>query len=299
MKKNFLTFIILILAFYSIGFAQQKSVIKDGAKLELIADDFKFTEGPAVNEMGDVYFTDQPNNRILKWNAETDSISVFCENAGRSNGLFFDREGNLWSCADENFELWKISPEKEVTVLLDNFKGKKLNGPNDLWIDDRGGIYFTDPYYQRDYWERQAPEMESKRVYYLSPDHQDLKIVAEGFVKPNGIIGSSKKGILYIADIGKGKTYSYKIAKDGKLKNKKLFAEMGSDGMTMDNEGNVYLTGNGVTIFDKKGHKIEHINIDRDWTANITFGGENQDILFITASEAVYTLQMNTHGTSR
>lgn len=272
------------------------SIFKKDAKPELISDEFEFTEGPAADAAGNVYFTDQPNNQILKWSAETGKISVFMKNAGRANGLYVDDNGNILAAADENSELWKISPDKKVEKLATDFKGKRLNGPNDLWIDANGGIYFTDPYYQRDYWKRQKPDIEEQRVYYLSSDRKEVKIAADDLVQPNGIIGSREKNILYIADIGAGKTYSYKISGNGELSDKKLFANMGSDGMTMDEKGNIYLTGDGVSIFNKKGVKVAHLPIDKDWTANVTFGGKNHDKLFITASEAVYILDMNVKG---
>lgn len=273
-----------------------ESPIKEGAQPQLVSADYIFTEGPATDANGNICFTDQPNNRILQWDAATNKVSVFMENAGRSNGLYFDNAGNLYACADEKFELWKISPDKKITVVLDSYQDKKLNGPNDLWIDAKGGIYFTDPYYQRDWWTRSTPEQESKRVYYLTPDTHKLIMVADGFKQPNGIIGDAKKGLLYIADIDDNKTYAYKIAKDGSLTDKKLFTNLGSDGMTIDTEGNVYLTGDGVTVFNSEGKQIAHIPIDRKWTANVTFGGKENSTLFITASEAVYTLEMNTKG---
>ena len=133
---------------------QKSDIIADGAKLQLISDQFSFTEGPAVDKDGNVYFTDQPNNRI--WEYSTDGkLSVFLENAGRSNGMYFDKDGNLITCADEHNQMWSIAPDGKVTVLLTEFEGVHFNGPNDLWIDKKGGIYFTDPYYQRDYWTRQ------------------------------------------------------------------------------------------------------------------------------------------------
>lgn len=216
--------------------------------------------------------------------------------SGRSNGLYFDNAGNLLSCADEKNQLWQIDKNKNVTVLVDAFRGKKLNGPNDLWVDNKGGIYLTDPFYKRPWWNHEEPELKAKRVYYLAPDQKELHIVAEGFVQPNGIIGTPDGKILYIADIGDKKTYSYRIEKDGTLSNRKLFVEMGSDGMTLDNKGNVYLTGDGVTVFNKKGLKIEHIPINQKWTANVTFGGKNQKKLFITAMNSAYVLDMNVKG---
>jgi gluconolactonase len=218
------------------------------------------------------------------------------EESGRANGLYFDHDGSLLACADENFELWKIDKNKNHVVLVDEFQGKKLNGPNDLWVDSKGGVYFTDPYYQRPYWERQEKEIEEERVYYLNPDRTALRIVANDFVQPNGIIGTPDGKIIYIADIGDKKTYSFSISENGDLYNKTVFTEIGSDGMTIDNKGNVYLTGNGVTVFNNKGEEILQIPVPQKWTANVTFGGPDQSVLFITAMNSVYTLDMKVNG---
>ncbi len=293
MKLNLLSFVILGLGFISCS--SQKNLIKDGQKPQLISNEFEFTEGPASDAEGNVYFTDQPNNRIHKWSAEDGAVSVFMENSGRANGLYFDDAGNLLAAADKNSEMWKINPEQEVEVLVDSYQGNRLNGPNDLWIGPDGGLYFTDPYYQRDYWERTEKEIEEERVYYVNPQGE-INIVVDDLVQPNGIIGTPDGKTLYIADIGANKTYSYKINPDGSLSDKKLFTELGSDGMTIDNKGNIYLTGKGVTVFDKSGNKIQHIPIDKDWTANVTFGGKNQQTLFITAQQALYSLEMNVKG---
>lgn len=276
--------------------AQGKGIIAKDAKLQLLSDEFEFTEGPAADEWGNIYFTDQPNNKILKWTAEDNSVEVFMEDAGRANGLYFDAEGNLMACADENSEIWKINKDKNVQVLVKNFQGKRLNGPNDLWVDPRGGIYITDPYYQRPYWQRTEKEIVEERVYYLAPEATELKIVAADLEKPNGIIGTPDGKKLYVADIGAGKTWSYSIAEDGSLSNKTLFANLGSDGMTIDDRGNIYLTGDGVTVFNSKGEKIEDIAVDRDWTANVTFGGSRHNVLFITAMNSVFVLEMNVKG---
>jgi len=286
-----------IIILFSTSCGAQGKIIAEGAELNLISSEFKFTEGPATDKQGNVYFTDQPNNRILKWSAEDNSVSVFMENAGRSNGMYFDNEGNLLTCADENSEIWKIDIDKNVTVLISDFEGKRLNGPNDLWVAPNGGIYITDPYYQRDYWERTEKEIPEERVYYLAPGSNKLQIAAEDLIKPNGIIGTPDGKTLYVADIEDKKTWSYTINENGSLTNKTLFTELGSDGMTIDNHGNLYLTGDGVHVFDKEGKKIEHIPIDRNWTANVTFGGKENDLLFITASNSVFTLRMNVTGT--
>ena len=115
-------------------------------------------------------------------------------------------------------------------------------------------------------------------------------------MQPNGIIGTPDGKKLYVADIKGRKTYSFIIQKDGTLTDKKLFADMGSDGMTIDSKGNVYLTGKGVTVFNSKGEKIETIPIDAPWTANVCFGGKDSKTLFVTASKSVFTVKMKVKG---
>ncbi|SHM34986.1 SMP-30/gluconolactonase/LRE family protein [Flavobacterium saccharophilum] len=271
------------------------NLIAKGAVLTKLSDQYSFTEGPAVDKKGNIYFTDQPNNRIMKWSVNGE-LSVFMENAGRANGLYFDHEGNLLACADEKNEIWKIDQNKNYTVLVNDFEGKRLNGPNDLWVDPKGGIYFTDPFYKRDYWKHTSKEIEKECVYYLSPDKSKITNVANDLVKPNGIIGTSHGKMLFVADIGASKTYSYTINSDGSLGKKTLFTESGSDGMTRDKAGNIYLTGKGVTIFNPQGEKIAHIDVPEPWTANVCFGGKKRKTLFITASKSVYTMEMNVRG---
>ncbi|MDE0561164.1 SMP-30/gluconolactonase/LRE family protein [Algoriphagus sp. NF] len=277
----------------------KKGIIVKGAELVKVQDGFSFTEGPAVSRVGDVYFTDQPNDRIHVWNAISGEVSVFKENAGRSNGMYFKLDGTLISCADEQNQLWALDSKGNETVLVENFRGKKLNGPNDVWVRPKGGMYFTDPLYVRPYWEGirgNELEQDGEHVYFLSEDGAEFFRVAEDLVKPNGIIGTPDGKYLYVADIGDSKTYRYEIREDGYLINKELFCEMGSDGMTIDNRGNIYLTGDGVTVFSSKGEKIAHIPVPAKWTANVTFAALDRKTLFITAMDAVYTLQMKTRG---
>jgi gluconolactonase len=300
MRYKFYMIGVLCLINTSIAYSQsaekkESSIIAKGATVNKAGGGYSFTEGPAVDPDGNVFFTDQPNDKILKWSVDG-TISVYMEGAGRSNGLYFDNAGNLLSCADLNNELWLIDKTKKATVLVKDFEGKKLNGPNDLWVDPKGGIYFTDPFYKREYWARTEKEIEKENVYYLSPDKKTLTVAATDFVRPNGIVGSGDGKTLYVADINAKKTYSFRINEDGTLTDRKLFAEMGSDGMTTDNKGNVYLTGKGVTVFDAAGKQIEHINIDEPWTANVCFGGKGQETLFVTASKSVYTLKMKVKG---
>jgi gluconolactonase len=211
--------------------------------------------------------------------------------------MYFSQSGDLLACADEKNELWTIPLNKDEEVLIKEFKGKLLNGPNDLWERPDGGIYFTDPLYKRPWWDRDpAMQQPGQYVYFLSADRKILKPVATKLVQPNGIVGTPDGTTLYVADIKDKKTYSYQIQKDGSLTDRTLFCEMGSDGMTIDNQGNVYLTGKGVHVFNKNGEKIEEIEIPENWTANICFGGEDMKTLFITASKGIYGLAMNVHG---
>ncbi len=272
------------------------SIIAPGSKLQVLAEGFSFTEGPSADKDGNVYFTDQPNDRIVKWSTDG-KTSDWLKPAGRSNGTYFDPHGNLVACADEKNELWSISPQKKVTVLVSDFGGKLLNGPNDLWIRPDGNIYFTDPLYKRDYWKRDgARQQPGEYVYFLNMTSHQVTPVAIDLKQPNGIIGTPDGHTLYVADIGAGKTYSYSTSPDGPLTNKHLFCELGSDGMTLDEQGNVYLTGKGVTIFDKTGQKITNIPVPEPWTANITFGGKDRKLLFITASTKIYGIKMAVRG---
>ena len=284
---------VMILIFFSTLVSQD--IVTQGATLQKLADNFKFTEGPAVNTFGDVYFTDQPNDRILVWR-NNESLETFMQPSGRANGLCFDDDGNLWACADELNQLWRISPDKKVDIILDNYAGNLFNGPNDLWISPDGAVYFTDPYYRRDYWTREQSPLPVKGVFYLPPGATKAIRVVEDLVQPNGIIGTPDGKKLFVSDIKDKKTYSFKIKRNGELRGKKLFCKMGSDGMTLDDRGNVYLTGKGVTVFNKKGKQIAHINVPEPWTANVCFGGADKNSLFITSSTSLYKLSMTTKG---
>jgi gluconolactonase len=283
----------LIIALPVVGVCED--IIAPGAKVEKLAGDFSFTEGPAVDSKGNVFFTDQPNDRIMKWSIDG-KLTTFLQPCGRSNGLYFDQQGNLIACADNKNELWSIDASGKETVLVTDYKGKLLNGPNDLWMRPDGGIYFTDPFYKRPYWKRGPIEQEGQCVYFYKPCCKKFIRVVDDFEQPNGIIGTPDGKKLYIADIRAKKTYSYKINMDGTLSNKELFCELGSDGMTIDNEGNVYLTGKGVTVFNKEGKQISHIDIEENWTANVCFGGKDMKTLFITASKGFYSIKMRVNG---
>jgi len=295
------TSMIILLAMLAGGCAavSEHGVTAPGAKVERLSREFEFTEGATCDPEGHVYFTDQPNDRIMKWSVDGE-LSVFMKPSNRSNGMMFDTKGNLYSCADEKNELWLIAPDKKVTVLVKEYKSKLLNAPNDVWLRPDGGLYFTDPWYKRDWWKRGPQEQEVEGVYHLAPERKEdksdtprqLTRVIDDLETPNGITGTPDGKALYVSDLKAQRTYVCDIRPDGSLTNKRLFCEMGSDGMTVDSEGNVYLTGKGVTVFNKAGKRIDHIDVPEAWSANVCFGGKDRKTLFITAGKGLYSVKM-------
>ena len=277
--KNIGIVVILTALFTSGVHAQGQSDIQK------LADGFKFTEGPAADKDGTVYFTDIPSSRIHKWSIDG-KLSTFMENSDKANGLFFDKDGNLIACAGGIGKLVSIGPQGNITVLADKYEGKPFNSPNDLWIDSKGGIYFTDPRYG----PRENLPQDGEHVYYLSADQKQIIRVIDDMVRPNGVIGTSDGKKLYVADHGANQTYVYKINPNGTLSEKKLFAPQGSDGMTLDDGGNLYLTAEAVNVYDSTGKLIRTIKLP-ERPSNVCFG-RNKKTLFITAQKSLYSIDM-------
>ncbi|HTR43253.1 MAG TPA: SMP-30/gluconolactonase/LRE family protein [Pseudomonadales bacterium] len=272
-----------------------QNLVAPGAELEKLAGGFIFTEGATCDRNGNVFFVDQPNDRIMEWSVDG-KLSTFMQPSGHANGMEFDTNGNLIACADEHNQLWSIAPDKTVTVLVTNFEGQYLNGPNDVWIAPSGGIYITDPFYRRTWWDHTTRALPSEEVFYLTPDRKTLMRVTDDLRKPNGITGTPDGKTLYVGDIGAGKTWRYDIQPDGTLTNKTLFCVHGSDGMTIDSIGDLYLCGLGVTIFDPHGNRIGHIPVPEAWTGNLCFGGKDRKTLYIAASTSLYSIRMIVKG---
>jgi gluconolactonase len=272
-----------------------QSVIAPSATLQKLSGDFSFTEGPTCDAAGNVFFTDQNNNRIMKWSVDG-ALSTFMQPSGRANGMYMDAKGNLIACADEKNELWSIAPDKKVTALIKDYQGKYLNGPNDVWVAPNGEMFITDPFYPRAWWDHQTMALDTEQVYHLSADGKKLTRVTSDLNKPNGITGTPDGKTLFVADIGADRTYRYDIQPDGTLAGKTLFCAKGSDGMTIDEQGNIYITGHGITVFDKTGKQIEHIDVAEPWTANVSFGGSDHKTLFITASQCLYSIRLHYKG---
>ena len=278
------------LAFAACVASAADELVASGAKIEQLAGGFAFTEGPARDAMGNMYFTDIPNGRIHKWSLDG-KLSTFRENSGGANGLFFDRSGNLLACEGGNRRVTSIAPDGKVSVLADSYAGKKLNSPNDLWIDPKGGVYFSDPRYG----SQEGLEQDGFHVYYLTPDRKPLRRLIDDLVKPNGVVGTTDGKLLYVADAGDGKTYGYRIREDGSLADRKLIAPVGSDGMTLDEQGNLYLARNSVHVYSPDGKKLAEIEVP-EAPSNVCFGGADRRTLFVTARKGFYAIRMNVCG---
>jgi|GEM_PF-755432 len=257
------------------------SLVKDGAELNLIANGFLFAEGPAAINSEFLYFSDISANRIYQWSS-TNGISVFKENAGGSNGSYLSNDSELLVAQGAEQRVVSIDNTGSVSVLADSYNINAFNEPNDLWATANGNIYFTDPVYNS------SLSQDGEHVYYLSRSENKVTRVVDDMVRPNGIIGTADGKNLYITDHGAKATYKYTINSDGTLTGKTLFASVGGDGMTLDNQGNLYIAEEQVLIYNDSGSLIETIAMPEQPT-NLTFGGNT---LFITTRSAVYSLQM-------
>ncbi len=267
------------------------SVVADTAEITLISDTFSFAEGPASNSNGAFFFSDILNDTIYTW-SEALGLSVFRENTGGANGLYFDMDANLLACEGSNQQIVSMDSSANVTILTNQYSNLPFNEPNDLWVDPDGGVYFTDPVY----FTNNVPQ-DGEHVYYLSPNNTTTIRVIDDMIRPNGIIGTADGSTLYVTDHGAGETYRYTITDDGTLSDKQLFVSVGADGLTIDSSGNLYLCENGILVYDSTGNLLENITVPGQPT-NICFGGSDGHTLFITTQTAVYTLLMNSRGVS-
>lgn len=256
-----------------------------------VAGGFRFTEGPVSDAEGNLYFSDIPAHTIYKFSAEG-RLSVHNGESGNSNGLRLDADGRLLACEHGGRRVSATDLETgESETLIAQYQGAQLNSPNDLWIDPDGGLYFTDPRYG----SRDTVEQDGFHVYYLPAGANEAIRVVDDMVMPNGIIGDSESDILYITDNGGGQTYRYRRNEDGTLSDKTPFAPYGGDGMTLDEQGNLYITVDGVRVFSPQGDELGMI-ASAERPANVTFGGVDGKTLFITARTSLYAIRMTVRG---
>lgn len=264
-------------------------IFPDNTEIRKLAEGFKFTEGPALGPDGRIYFNDIPNERTHVYDPGTGETTVFREETGRANGLFFLPSNALVACEGGNRRMTRQAADGGITVLAEEFDGKKLNSPNDLVIDQVGGIYFTDPHYGRD---KSGLELGVEAVYYLDRKRK-ITQVANNLTKPNGIIFSPDYQVLYIADPGAETIWAYDVKGEGKIDNQRKFAAVGSDGMTMDTAGNVYVTWKGEVIaFAPDGTESGRLAFP-EGPANCLLVGNT---LYVTARTGFYAVDLNATG---
>jgi gluconolactonase len=282
-----------------------EDIVPAGAKLEKLWSEGEFTEGPAYGPGGFVYFSDI-GNRIMKFDPRTGKTSEFRNPSGRANGLDFDAKGRLVACEGANTggnrRVTVTEKDGTARVLADKWKGKRFNSPNDLTIDTRGRIYFTDPRYVGD----EPRELDTESVYRIDPDGTLAQIITD-VTKPNGIILSPEMKTLYLAEShpqGARLLLSYPLHEDGTVGPKKVLHDFkkdrGIDGMCVDVKGHIYgaagqgKTG-GVYIFTPAGKQMGFIPTP-ETPSNCVFGDSDHKSLYVTAGRSLYRIKLNTEG---
>ena len=266
-----------------------QGIVAPAAKVVQLAKGFQFTEGPAVDRKGNVFFSDVRASRTYKWSPDG-KVSLVRKDTGGANGLAFDAGGNLLACEGAGGRIVSIDAKGSVTVVAGAYGGKPFNRPNDLWIDPKGGVYFSDPLYGRG-----RKNQDGEHVYYVTADRKKVIRVIDDMVRPNGLAGTPDGKTLYVADAGARKTYRYAVNADGTLREKTLFVAKGSDGMKLDRKGNVYLTAGAVLVYDPAGKQIAKIDVPQRPT-NLCFAGPAGRTLFITARSAIYAVKTTVGG---
>ncbi len=272
----------------------------EGAKLEKLWGDGEFTEGPCLGPDGCIYFSDI-GNRIMKFDPETKKVTEFRNPSGRSNGLKFDSAGNLYACEGAskggNRRVSITPPKGEPKTLADKFDGKKFNSPNDLILDAKGRVYFTDPRYGGD----EKREIDTESIYRIDPDGK-VSLVTKDVEKPNGIVISPDGKTLYVADNNpaeKGARHllSFPLKEDGTVGEKKIlytFKGRAIDGMAITKEGLVVATAGsgkeaGIYVFNPEGKVVDFLPTPEDPT-NCCFAGKDMKTLYITAGKSLYRI---------
>jgi len=279
------------------------------AKLERLHDGCRWAEGPVwFNDGGYLVWSDIPNRRMLSWVSDL-GVSVFRADSNYANGNTRDREGRLVTCEHGGRRVTRTEPDGTITVIADSYQGKKLNSPNDVVVKSDGTIWFTDPPYgiMSDYEGFKAEqEQDGCYVFRVDPKSGEIAVVADDFVKPNGLAFSPDETILYIADSavshdpqGPHHIRAFDVGEDNGLRNSRVFAEINPglpDGFRPDVSGNIWTSaGDGIHCYSPAGERLGKILIP-ELTANLTFGGSRRNRLFITSSSSLYSIFVGTNG---
>lgn len=278
------------------GFAAHHSLVDlvaPGAEVEVIADGFVFTEGPVWDGSG-LLFSDVRVNKIMRL-GEEGKVSLYIDDIG-TNGLYFDNDHNLIVCGNlRDRVLYRILGDGSRKILADRVEGKRLNAPNDCWVDPEGGIYFSDPRYRT----REVMELKVETLYYLSASGELSRVDAD-YTRPNGLIGTVDGKTLFVADYGASHINRYTIESPGVLTNRTRFADSLCDGMTLDEHGNLYVTKEVVAIYRPDGSLLGEIKLPGEGgSTNVTFGGQDRKTLYITGGTRLMKLDMQVAGIAR
>ncbi len=282
------------------------------AAVERLWTGARWAEGPVW--FGDgryLLFSDIPNNRILRWTEESGEVSIFRSPSNYANGNTRDRQGRLITCEHDTRRVSRTELDGTITILIDRFQNKRLNAPNDVVVHSNGSIWFTDPGYGiLSNYEGHIDKLElPTNVYRLDPSSGEIEVVADDFIRPNGLCFSPDEKLLYIVDTGQPQDTPqpirvFNVVNGRKLTNGRLFCDMGkggSDGIRCDIDGNLWVAAqggkdfDGVHIFATDGKIIGKICLP-EVCANLCFGGIKRNRLFMTASQSLYSLYVNTQG---
>lgn len=260
---------------------------------------FKFTEGPAADRDGNVYFSDIPNARIHKVDADG-KLSVVREKSHSSNGLMVNAKGEIVACEMTGQVVAYSRDGKSRRVLANQYNGKRFNEPNDLVLDKHGGVYFTDPQFLS---KKPLPQGKTA-VYYIAADGKVTRLI-DDLANPNGVILSPDEKTLYVIPSGQAEMMAYPVESPGKLGKGRVFCRLkqqreggksGGDGLTVDRKGNLYITSAlGLQVFGPHGKLLGILQLPEQ-PANVAFGGKDLKTLYVTARTSLYTLPMETAG---
>lgn len=281
------------------------------ARVDRLWTGARWSEGPVWFAAGRyLLWSDIPNNRMLRWDETDGSVSTFRQPSNNSNGHSVDRQGRLVSCEHLSRRVTRTEPDGSITVIADSYQGKRLNSPNDVVVKSDGSIWFTDPSYgiMMDYEGMRAlSEIGACHVYRVDPNG-DIRIVADDYIKPNGLAFSPDETQLYIADTGgthmpDGPAHirRHSVAADGTLSGGDVFATCDSgffDGFRLDTDGRIWTSAaDGVHCLSTGGELLGKILIP-EFVANVCFGGEKLNRLFICGTTSLYAVYLNVNGVS-
>ena len=274
--------------------------MQENSEVERLTTGYEFLEGPVWNSTDEfLLFSDIPTNRIYKWDSDG-SVTIFREPSGNSNGLTFDKRGNLIICEHGTRRLSMLDKKGVYKVYADRYRDKRLNSPNDVVVKSDGKLYFTDPPYGIKPDEQELP---FQGVYSLDIEKEKLTLLLDDFDRPNGLVFSPDEKVIYIADSSNRRhVRAFDVESNGNLTHSRVFAEICSvlpgnpDGMKVDVEGNLYVAAaGGVWVFSAKG---EHLGIidTPETPANLAWGDKDWRSLFITARTSLYRVKIKTKG---